>query len=382
MRICSPHCGVDPETTSGGETYERELLRHLAQNGVSIEIMLARHKKYPTDIANWTVYRLPIGRGLRWPVAAVVLPAFIARRYRATAFDILRVHSIRYIGPAALLARRWYHVDVPIIAHHHHLDANLFNRVIERPVIEAVERIITVSEFSKRQLIEELRVDGANVEVVPNGVDRRFTPDGRDPALARRLDVGARRVVLFLGGLKRRKNLSFLIDVWSEIASIRPNARLVIGGTGPMQSSLQARARSANVADTVIFTGRLQESEKVAYYNLADVFVSPSSLEGFGFSVAEAMSCGRPVVVSAAGALPELIADGEGGFVCPSGDHARFVKSILALLDDPELRRRCGEFNRARIEARYRWDRCSKSIEQIYEQTWRDWRRNRAAGRT
>jgi glycosyltransferase involved in cell wall biosynthesis len=382
MRICSPHCGVDPETTSGGETYERELLRHLAQGGMSIEIMLARHKKYPADIANSSVYRLPIGRGLRWPIAAVVLPAFIARRYRATAFDLLRVHSIRYIGPAALLARRRYHVDVPIVAHHHHLDPNPFNGLIERRVIEAVERVITVSEFSKRQLINELRVDGANVDVVPNGIDSTFGPGVRDPALARRLGVGSQPVVLFLGGLKGRKNLSFLIDVWSEIASIRPTARLVIAGAGPMQSSLQARVKSAQVANSVIFTGRVQESEKVAYYNLADVFVSPSSLEGFGFSVAEAMSCGRPVVVSAAGALPELVADGEGGFVCPNGDRARFVKSLLTLLDDPELRRRYGEFNRARVDARYRWDRCSKRIEQIYEQTWRDWRRNRISGRT
>ena len=72
MRICSPHCGIDPETTSGGETYERELLRHLGALGHAVELLLARHKRYPDGVPNWTVHRLPVGRGLRWPVAALV----------------------------------------------------------------------------------------------------------------------------------------------------------------------------------------------------------------------------------------------------------------------------------------------------------------------
>src|SRR5256885_17163969 len=77
VRICSPHCGVDPETTSGGETYEREVLRHLAGLGHSIELLLARHKRHPAGVPNLTAHRLPIGRGLRWPVAALLLARYI-----------------------------------------------------------------------------------------------------------------------------------------------------------------------------------------------------------------------------------------------------------------------------------------------------------------
>ncbi|PYO57188.1 MAG: hypothetical protein DMD83_10515, partial [Candidatus Rokuibacteriota bacterium] len=90
MRICSPHCGMDPESTSGGETYERELLRHLAARGAVVDILLARHKRHPDDVPNWIVHRLPIGRGLRWPVAMLLLPPIIARLHAKTRFDLLR----------------------------------------------------------------------------------------------------------------------------------------------------------------------------------------------------------------------------------------------------------------------------------------------------
>ena len=379
MRICSPHCGIDPETTSGGETYERELLPRLAGLGLHLDILLARHKRHPEGVQNWTIHRLPIGRGLRWPVAPFILPPVIKRVHDATGFEVLRAHSLRYIGPAALIARRRYGLDVPIIAHHHHLDRDLLNRLIERRVVERSERVITVSEFSRRQLASMLGVRTDHVEVVPNGVDERFAPGPSDPACAARHRLETRSVVLFLGGLKRRKNLGFLLDVWREVASQRPNATLLIVGGGPLERALKGRAERLGLGTAVTFAGRVPEAEKVAYYNVADVMVSPSSLEGFGFTVAEAMSCGLPVVVSDAGALPELVIDGQSGIVCAGGDTVAFVRGLVRLLDDSELRRRCGAFNRGRIDRSYRWERSSRRVAEIYEDTLLQWKRE--AGR-
>src|SRR5207249_608577 len=158
VRICSPHCGIDPETTSGGETYERELLRHLAAGGMSIDILLARHKRYPEGIPNWTIHRLPVGRGLRWPVAPFVVPQAIKRVWDSRPFALLRAHSLRYIGPAALIARRRYGLDVPIVAHHHHLDPSWLNPLVEKRVMCAVDRVVVGSEFGRRQATEQLGV--------------------------------------------------------------------------------------------------------------------------------------------------------------------------------------------------------------------------------
>src|SRR5438094_771486 len=222
VRICSPHCGIDPETTSGGETYERELLRHLGALGHAVELLLARHKRYPDGVPNWTVHRLPVGRGLRWP--------------------------------AALLAQ-------------HGLDGKV--------------------------------------------------------------------VALFLGGLKERKNLFFLLDVWREVARAREDARLVVAGSGPLQVPLERYAAKLRLDGRVVFAGYVQESAKVEYYNLADLLLFPSAMEGFGLTVAEAMSCELPVVVSDRGSLPELVVDGEGGFLVDPSDHDAFVRKTLRLCADP-----------------------------------------------
>src|SRR5438094_747360 len=183
VRICSPHCGIDPETTSGGETYERELLRHLGALGHAVELLLARHKRYPDGVPNWTVHRLPVGRGLRWPVAALLLPPYIRRLYDQPRFDLLRAHSLRFIGPAALIARRRYRLDVPIVAHHHHLDRNWLNPLIEGRVMRAVERVVVGSEFAIRQAAAELGVAREQFSVVPYGVDRRFRRAPKPAAL-------------------------------------------------------------------------------------------------------------------------------------------------------------------------------------------------------
>lgn len=381
MRVCTPHCGLDPETTSGGETYERELLKRLGDLGVTFDLILARHKRVPEGAPNWVVHRLRMRRGLHWPVAAVVLPRAIQRVYAETHFDLLRVHSLRYIGPAALRARRRYGVDVPIVAHHHHLDANWLNRWIEGPVMRDVERVITVSEFSRRQAIGELGVPEQRISVVYDGVDLKFVPGPKPRRLSDRFGFVGKPVLLFLGGLKPRKNLSVLLDAWRIVAAERPDTQLVVAGSGPESAALRAQARRVAPAGGVHFAGYVPEAEKVDYYNLADVFVSPSALEGFGLTVAEAMACERPVVVSNRGSLPEVVAAGEGGFLCEPDDAAGFAKATLELLADERLRQKFGAANRARVERLFRWERSAAEVKRIYEEVLDGWRRHRAQAR-
>ena len=379
MRVCTPHCGLDPETRLGGEMYELELLREMAARGTVFDILLARHKCHPEGIANWSVHRLPIGHGLRWPVAAVVLPPAIRRVYRATRFDVLRVHSLRYIGPAALAARAWYGVDAPIIAHHHHLDPSPLNPCIEARVIRGVERVIVGSQFARRQACQELGVPAEKFVVVPYGVDRALTPGPKPAALARRLGVADAPVVLFLGSLEPRKNVSFLLDVWQEVVRARADARLIVAGAGPLLGALQARARTLGLDRSVIFTGQIPASEKVDYYRLADLLVFPSLMEGFGLVVVEAMSCGLPVLISDRGSLPELVVPEAGGLVADPTDRAAFVGGVLTLLGDAAIRRRFGDANRERVERLFRWDVCTAATARVYDEVLEAWRRKRSA---
>jgi glycosyltransferase involved in cell wall biosynthesis len=329
---------VSPETTSGGETYERELLTRLARDGVRVELILARGKPHPTGVPNLTVHRFAIGRGLRWWVAPFVVPAAVLRVQATRGFDLLRVHSLRFIGPAALWARRRYRLDVPVVAHHHHLDPDPLNGVIERRVVQACDRVVVGSQFTRRQLADTLGARVDHVVVAPYGVDARFAPRPARPDLLARYGLGQGPVALFLGGLKPRKNLPLLLEVWAEVARAVPAARLLVAGGGPLLPVLRQRAAAAGLADRVAFTGYVPEADKADHFNLADVFVFPSALEGFGLAVGEAMSSGLPVVASDRGSIPELVLDGEGGFLCDPARPAAFVQALVRLLGDPALR--------------------------------------------
>jgi len=380
LRICSPHCGVNPETTSGGETYERELLVRLGQAGVRVELILARGKPHPEGVPNWTVHRFPIGRGLRWYVAPFVVPAAVKRVHAEAGFDLLRVHSLRYIGPGALWARRRYGLDVPVVSHHHHLDPSPLNRLIEKRVVEASDRVVVGSEFGKRQLASELGVRTDHVSVVYYGVDPAFVPRPPRADLLDRYGLRGHPVVLFFGGLKPRKNLFVLLDVWAPVAARLPEARLVIAGGGPLRAGLERRARRLGLEGRVVFTGYVPESEKAAHFNLAEVFLFPSAMEGFGFTVAEAMSSGVPVVASDRGSIPELVADGESGFACDPATPDRFVERLVLLLGDPALREKLGAVGRERADRLFRWEPCVAATLRVYEDTLEAWRRH--GGRT
>src|SRR5262249_22388600 len=191
MRICSPHCGIAPESGSGGEVYERELLRGLAALGDECHILLARGKPYERGIPGWTIHPVWPPKGLRWYVTPFVWPRYIRRLCDAPGFDLLRAHWVRSVGPAALLARRRYRLPVPVVTHHHHLDPSPLNPLIEKRVIEASDSVVTDSQFAKRQLADELGVRTDHVRVVYCGVGTKYTPGARDEALAPRCGLRA-----------------------------------------------------------------------------------------------------------------------------------------------------------------------------------------------
>jgi phosphatidylinositol alpha-1,6-mannosyltransferase len=375
LRICTPHCGVAPETTSGGETYERELLVRLGRAGMRIEIILARGKPHPEGVPNWTVHRFPIGRGLRWYVAPLVVPAAIKRVHDEVGFDLLRVHSLRYVGPSALWARRRFALDVPVVSHHHHLDPSPLNRLIEKRVVEASDHVVVGSEFARRQLAAELGARTDHVSVVYYGVDSAFAPRPRRPDLIERYGLRDRQVVLFFGGLKPRKNLFLLLDAWKPVAAARPEARLLIAGGGPLLPELRRHAERLGLGASTVFTGYVPEVEKAEHFNLADVFFFPSAMEGFGFSVAEAMASGVPVVASDRGSIPELVVDGEGGFVCDPAEPGCFVERLLRLLGDRALREKLGAASRERAHRQFRWEACVEGTRRVYEAALEKWRR-------
>jgi glycosyltransferase involved in cell wall biosynthesis len=226
-----------------------------------------------------------------------------------------------------------------------------YQRVMLPLVARRARRLITVSEFSKRELIDVLDVAPEAVEVVPDGVDERFRP-GADPAPAGRAHNLHGPYVLVVGTLSGRKNLEALVPVQRALS--REGVELVVAGS--------ERGYLPAPRLTLRRLGYVAESQLPGLYAGARAVVMPSLYEGFGLPCLEAMACGTPVVCSPFGALPEIC--GEAALVVDPGNSEAFADAVLRSARDEELRARLSEAGRARAQG-YSWDRTAERTDAV-----------------
>jgi glycosyltransferase involved in cell wall biosynthesis len=334
--------------------------------------VLPAGRPYP-HVPGLRITHSPLRRGYRWFVSNPLFVPYIGRVHRKHPCDVLRVHSLRFTGTAALIARRLYDLPAPVIAHHHHLDRDRWTNHIERRVAQQCDMIITGSEFSRQQLCSALDVLPERVEVVHYGVSEAFGPHPRDDGLAAEWGISGQPVLLYLGSLKPRKNLPTLLAALRLIQEERNDARLLLVGQGDQAQALRHQAQALGMSEHVRFVGFVPEADKVRWYNLADVFVLPSRLEGFGLAAAEAMACGKPVVASRAASLPEVVAHGETGLLCDPDDPGDFAQAITRILRDRELAAAMGQAGRDRVRRFFQWDQSVFRTLALYEEAIRAW---------
>ena len=207
------------------------------------------------------------------------------------------------------------------------------------------------------------------VGVAYNGFDETmFRPLPPDPALRARFAPDGAPLLLFAGRLVTFKGIDHLLDALVLLKD-RPQPHLLLIGDGPHQASLERRAAALGLSERVTFAGPLPHAELPRYYAIADAFVVPSiAHETFSIASCEAMSCQRPVIGTHVGGLPEVVRDGETGYLVPPGDAAALAERIGALLEDPAARARMGAAGRAWTLEMFTWERVIARMIACYEQ--------------
>lgn len=199
--------------------------------------------------------------------------------------------------------------------------------------------IITISEFSKRQMIETYGLAEDKISVTYLGVSNRFKQTRNPEVLERILSRFKirRPYLLGVGNIQPRKNLKRLIAVYARLLKEdQIDHELVLVGNPAWKSSEIKHAMvDHGLQDRVHFTGYVTEDELVALYNLAHIFVYPSLYEGFGLPVLEAMACGTPVVTSNVSSIPEVAGDA-ALLVDPQSD-SEIKNAIIKLVNNPEF---------------------------------------------
>jgi glycosyltransferase involved in cell wall biosynthesis len=230
-------------------------------------------------------------------------------------------------------------------------DRFFFRTMVPRSVRRA-DRVIAVSDQTKRDLVQTYGVDAHKISVIPNGVDEAFSPDG--PA------GDGTPYVLFVGALQPRKDPVAAIEALSLADS---DLRLVLVGPdkGAAAEARRAVAR-LGLNGRVDFAGHVEKTTLAALYRGAEALVFPSRYEGFGLPVLEAMASGTPVVASSAGAIPEVA--GDAAVLVGPGDPVALADGIEHALADRDRLVRAG-LERARL---YSWTTTAERTVAVYRE--------------
>jgi glycosyltransferase involved in cell wall biosynthesis len=224
----------------------------------------------------------------------------------------------------------------------------LANRVLLRPC----DRVVGVGEAVRQALIANEGIPAERAGVIYNGIDTTaFARSGADRnAVRREIGVGPDDLVLLLvARLDYLKDHATAVRTLERIARQRPEARLVLVGTGPEHAKIQELVERQRLADRVRFLGLRQDIPRLV--RAADLFLLTSISEGIPLTLIEAMAAGLPVVATRVGGVGEVVAEGVTGLLAPAGDDTQLAQHILRLAGDAPLRQEMGRQGRQRAEA-------------------------------
>lgn len=263
-------------------------------------------------------------------------------------------------GFASVIAARL--LGVPCVVKLHGSDINLIaklpgpRRMLEWSLPQAA-RVVAVSRALADEVVA-LGVARERVALVMNGVDAELF-HVRDRAAARaELGLPAGPIALYVGNLKPEKGVLDLARAWETVARERPNATLCVVGDGPLEAEMKAIV--APFAQTVRFVARQPLATVPTWMAAADLFVLASHAEGTPNVVLEALACGRRVVATNVGGLPDLVTDRELGTLVPAGDPDSLAAGIVRSLDTPYIPATVAE-----LGARGGWDASAAALHEV-----------------
>ena len=258
-------------------------------------------------------------------------------------------HAVPWYSP--LVTRK------PVVAqiHHVHQDVvyiELFKLLAwmvsraEKTIAKVYQHFIAVSQSTKEELVKGFSIDPDRIAVVPNGVDlEKYRIGSKDP----------RPTILWVGRIKKYKNLDHLLKAYKVVKQEILDAQLIIIGIGDQEQKMKELARELELRD-VYFLGKVSEKEKIKWMQRAWIVVSTSMIEGWGMVITEAAACGTPAITYSVPGLRDSVKNMETGILVEPGNIEKLAKAITWLLADEALRSRLGE-NAYRYAQQFSWDK-------------------------
>ncbi len=286
----------------------------------------------------------------------------IIRQYRLS-----QIHCMKVLpeGIIALCLRYFAGVPYLLYAHGEEIQMRLTSRklgLLIPPLYKGAAKVIANSEYTK-SILQQIGVRSERIHVIHPGVEAEaFQLDEvMRRAVRQRYRLDEAPVLLTIGRLQRRKGQDMVIKALPLIRKTYPDIKYLIVGGGEELESLQLLAKEEGVQNDVIFTGRISDEERSAYYAACDIFVMPNrqigaDIEGFGMVFLEAGAAGKPVIGGRSGGTGEAIQDGVTG-IRVNGENVEVIAAaVIQMLADSDKARAMGEQGRQWVESAFTWE--------------------------
>jgi len=284
------------------------------------------------------------------------------------------LHCPYFAAPFFLPARTvvTVHDVIPLVMPEYRArrESRMYSSLVAFTVPRA-DAIITVSEYSKHDIMRTLQIPEDHIHVIGNAVDSSYRPisDGRVIETVReRYGIGP-KYILYFGGFDVRKNVDRLLEAYAALPdATREEYQLVIAGRllypgHPLYPDPRLRIRQLGLEDQVVVTGQIREQDKAPLYSAAVLYLFPSLYEGFGMPVLEAMACGATVITSNLSALPEVA--GDAARLVDPYDTGAITEAIGELLENGAMRSELRERALARAQ-HFSWQRVAQQTLGVY----------------
>ncbi len=323
-----------------GET--NELYRRCGELRIPVESLDTRHAYHPR-----------------------LLP-LMSRAVRRIRPDVICTHGYKPAILASLFKSRW-NIALVMYARGHTGETSRVRcfEMLERWAMRSADRVVAVSR-GYAEILQSKGIPARQISVVPNAVDlSRFQSNGRDPVQKRR-ELGFAPdefLIATVGRLSPEKAQGDLLTAFGQVVSEFPKARLLIVGDGPLRSELEEKARLLP-ADTVSFVGFRRDVHEIM--PIIDLFALSSLTEGLPNVVLEAFACGKPVVATAVGGVPEIVEHGVSGLLVPPDRPATFAQAIARCLEAPQVGAAMGFAGYERVNSKFSFELQTERLEGIY----------------
>lgn len=365
-------------TFGGSGAVATELGRLLARRGHEIHFISYSRPFRLIDDFHENIYyheisneQYPLFMGPLYGISAAVK---IQEVVRSMKLDLLHMH---YALPHAISAKLAMEMlqpaeRVPVLTTLHGTDITLVGRKPSfKPAVQLglqhSTALTCVSFWLREVTCKEFNLCEQSTiwpEVIYNFIDPEvFNPENAKPCRRSHFATPDEKILMHISNFRPVKRVGDVVEIFARVAEQMP-AKLLMLGDGPDQELAQRRAQELGVGERVKFLGNQSGVEH--FLPIADLFLFPSAGESFGLAALEALACGVPVVGAQAGGLPEVVIDGECGYLRPTGDVAAMGEAALAILGNDALHARMAKTGRARVLANFDAEQIIPQYEQLY----------------